>query len=289
MHDILFSLNWKSLYIISELGELGKQITFLLAKCQCHCKCSSARLCCPLRPCSPEWPLTETSKLPQQMPKQNSEEILQSVAKEKYQNCQSAKWKAKGKRKKVAQWIETEAHFNRCKRLLLFICVHVCVCAYVCVVLNSTQAHLPFLFSLFRTTLQADFSWSIKAENETVESLGSGDKKAYEDKSYYILQEDYAIARTYRCVANNTAGPGAFCEIEVAGECKDAFKNIRREQAKKKRQCERETGNGSWLQSIFASSVSAFRCFGFPRFFFSFLSLFVFCIKWWLVAASASS
>lgn len=79
-----------------------------------------------------------------------------------------------------------------------------------------------------------------------MESLGSGDKKAYEDKSYYILQEDYAIARTYRCVANNTAGPGAFCEIEVAGECKDAFKNIRRELAqKKKRQCERETGNGS--------------------------------------------
>lgn len=111
-------------------------------------------------------------------------------------------------------------------------CVH--VCAYVCVVLNSTQAHLPFLSFLFRTTLQADFSWSIKAENETVESLGSGDKKAYEDKSYYILQEDYAIARTYRCVANNTAGPGAFCEIEVAGECKDAFKNIRRELAQKK-------------------------------------------------------
>lgn len=103
------------------------------------------------------------------------------------------------------------------------------VCTCVCVVLNSTQAHLPFLSSLSRTTLQADFSWSIKAENETVESLGSGDKKAYEDKSYYILQEDYAIARTYRCVANNTAGPGAFCEIEVAGECKDAFKNIRRE------------------------------------------------------------
>lgn len=101
---------------------------------------------------------------------------------------------------------------------------------YVCVVLNSTQAQLPFLFSLFRTTLQADFSWSIKAENETVESLGSGDKKTYEEKSYYILQEDYAIARTYRCVANNTAGPGAFCEIEVAGVYKKMPWNIYREQ-----------------------------------------------------------
>ncbi|XP_030572924.1 uncharacterized protein LOC115771379 [Drosophila novamexicana] len=63
---------------------------------------------------------------------------------------------------------------------------------------------------------EADFSWSIKAENETVETLGAGDKKTFADKSFYILQEDYAIARTYRCVANNSVGPGAFCEIEVA-------------------------------------------------------------------------
>ncbi|TMW46288.1 hypothetical protein DOY81_008631 [Sarcophaga bullata] len=63
---------------------------------------------------------------------------------------------------------------------------------------------------------EADFSWSIKGENETVEWLGSGDHKAFKDKSYYVLKEDYAIARTYRCVANNTAGAGTFCEIEVA-------------------------------------------------------------------------
>ncbi|XP_070141229.1 hemicentin-1 isoform X4 [Drosophila kikkawai] len=63
---------------------------------------------------------------------------------------------------------------------------------------------------------EADFSWSIKAENETVELLGSGDKKDSLDKSYYILQEGYAIARTYRCVANNTVGSGSFCEFEVA-------------------------------------------------------------------------
>lgn len=94
-------------------------------------------------------------------------------------------------------------------------CVYACVCV-CCFKLNSNSPTIS-LFSLFRTTLQADFSWSIKAENETVESLGSGDKKTYEEKSYYVLQEDYAIARTYRCVANNTAGPGAFCEIEVAG------------------------------------------------------------------------
>ncbi|XP_037890319.1 uncharacterized protein LOC119637932 isoform X4 [Glossina fuscipes] len=63
---------------------------------------------------------------------------------------------------------------------------------------------------------EADFSWSIKAENESVEWLGSGDNKASKDKSFYILTEDYAIARTYRCVANNTAGAGQFCEVEVA-------------------------------------------------------------------------
>uniref|UniRef100_A0A1I8PB37 Ig-like domain-containing protein n=1 Tax=Stomoxys calcitrans TaxID=35570 RepID=A0A1I8PB37_STOCA len=63
---------------------------------------------------------------------------------------------------------------------------------------------------------EADFSWSIKAENESVEALGSGDSKTFKDKSYYVLKEDYEIARTYRCVANNTVGVGAFCEIEVA-------------------------------------------------------------------------
>ncbi|EDV52815.2 uncharacterized protein Dere_GG16293, isoform G [Drosophila erecta] len=64
--------------------------------------------------------------------------------------------------------------------------------------------------------LDADFSWSIKTENETDEILGSGKKETSVDKSFYILQTDYAISRTYRCVANNTVGYGPFCEIEVA-------------------------------------------------------------------------
>ncbi|KAH8286528.1 hypothetical protein KR054_010889, partial [Drosophila jambulina] len=68
----------------------------------------------------------------------------------------------------------------------------------------------------FGNPVEADFLWSIKAENETAELLGSGDKKDSLEKSYYILQEDYAIARTYRCVANNTVGSGSFCEFEVA-------------------------------------------------------------------------
>ncbi|KAH8233853.1 hypothetical protein KR032_000185, partial [Drosophila birchii] len=68
----------------------------------------------------------------------------------------------------------------------------------------------------FGNPVEADFSWSIKTENETEELLGSGDKKDSLEKSYYILQEDYAISRTYRCVANNTVGLGSFCEFEVA-------------------------------------------------------------------------
>ncbi|KAH8351258.1 hypothetical protein KR084_001851 [Drosophila pseudotakahashii] len=68
----------------------------------------------------------------------------------------------------------------------------------------------------FGNPLEADFSWSIKAENDTVQVLGSGDKKTFSEKSFYILETDYAISRTYRCVANNTVGSGPFCEIEVA-------------------------------------------------------------------------
>nr|NP_001246891.1 neuromusculin, isoform F [Drosophila melanogaster]AFH04562.1 neuromusculin, isoform F [Drosophila melanogaster]AHA95700.1 FI21256p1 [Drosophila melanogaster] len=64
--------------------------------------------------------------------------------------------------------------------------------------------------------IEADFSWSIKTENETDENLGSGKKENSVEKSFYILQTDYAISRTYRCVANNTVGYGPFCEIEVA-------------------------------------------------------------------------
>ncbi|XP_055855839.1 uncharacterized protein LOC129919053 isoform X2 [Episyrphus balteatus] len=66
----------------------------------------------------------------------------------------------------------------------------------------------------FGNPVEADFSWSIKAENDSVETLGNG--KINKDKSFYILDEDYAIARTYRCVANNSVGAGTFCEIEVA-------------------------------------------------------------------------
>ncbi|KAH8266575.1 hypothetical protein KR026_004169, partial [Drosophila bipectinata] len=62
---------------------------------------------------------------------------------------------------------------------------------------------------------EADFSWSIKGENETIENLGSGYPNDLSDKSFYVLRADYGITRTYRCLANNTVGSGTFCEIEV--------------------------------------------------------------------------
>ncbi|XP_017474727.1 PREDICTED: uncharacterized protein LOC108365246 [Rhagoletis zephyria] len=68
----------------------------------------------------------------------------------------------------------------------------------------------------FGNPVEADFSWSIKAENDSAEWLGSGERQDFIDKSFYVLDDGYAIARTYRCVANNTVGPGTFCEIEVA-------------------------------------------------------------------------
>ncbi|XP_054086404.1 uncharacterized protein LOC105214792 isoform X5 [Zeugodacus cucurbitae] len=68
----------------------------------------------------------------------------------------------------------------------------------------------------FGNPVEADFSWSIKAENDSAEWLGSGERRGFADRSYYVLDDDYAIARTYRCVANNTVGPGSFCEFDVA-------------------------------------------------------------------------
>ncbi|XP_067643047.1 hemicentin-1 isoform X4 [Eurosta solidaginis] len=68
----------------------------------------------------------------------------------------------------------------------------------------------------FGNPVESDFSWSIKAENDSAEWLGNGERQGFKDKSFYVLDVGYAIARTYRCIANNTVGPGTFCEIEVA-------------------------------------------------------------------------
>lgn len=64
-----------------------------------------------------------------------------------------------------------------------------------------------------------DFEWSVKSDNETsgLQEVRSSDTGAY-PASFLILNNDFAVQRTYRCVANNSIGVGTFCEIEVAGK-----------------------------------------------------------------------
>ncbi|KAL5292690.1 nrm family protein [Megaselia abdita] len=61
---------------------------------------------------------------------------------------------------------------------------------------------------------EAQFTWSIKTENDSMELDGRDERS----QSFFVLEDGYEITRTYRCVANNTVGSGAYCEIEVAGQ-----------------------------------------------------------------------
>lgn len=63
-----------------------------------------------------------------------------------------------------------------------------------------------------------DFEWSVKSDNETngLQEVRS-DSGAY-PASFLILDKEFTVQRTYRCVANNSIGAGTFCEIEVAGK-----------------------------------------------------------------------
>lgn len=59
----------------------------------------------------------------------------------------------------------------------------------------------------------------MKSDNETkleleVRNSESGGLPA----SFLILNNDFTVQQTYRCVANNSVGSGQFCEIEVAGK-----------------------------------------------------------------------
>lgn len=69
-----------------------------------------------------------------------------------------------------------------------------------------------------------DFEWSVKSDNETsgLQEVRSSDSGAY-PASFLILNNDFTVQRTYRCVANNSVGVGTFCEIEVAGKISHAI------------------------------------------------------------------
>ncbi len=64
-----------------------------------------------------------------------------------------------------------------------------------------------------------DFDWTMKSDNETniLQEVRSSDSGGY-PASFLILNNDFTMPRTYRCVANNSVGIGTFCEIEVQGK-----------------------------------------------------------------------
>lgn len=58
------------------------------------------------------------------------------------------------------------------------------------------------------------YEWDYKSENETDADQGEGE---YRNKKSYLQLGDVPQKRTYYCRANNTVGPGTYCEITVEG------------------------------------------------------------------------
>lgn len=60
------------------------------------------------------------------------------------------------------------------------------------------------------------YGWDFKAENET------GAEKEFDtrdrNKRSYLILGDVPQKRIYICQANNTVGPGSYCEIAVEGK-----------------------------------------------------------------------
>lgn len=62
---------------------------------------------------------------------------------------------------------------------------------------------------------EVGFSWQRMSENDTEEVQTTSQDGA---SSYLVLDFDFTVMRTYRCVANNSVGVGTSCEIDVAGK-----------------------------------------------------------------------
>lgn len=63
---------------------------------------------------------------------------------------------------------------------------------------------------------EVSFAWWRLSENDTEEVQNISPDGA---SSYLVLDFDFTVMRTYRCVANNSVGLGSYCEIDVAGKC----------------------------------------------------------------------
>lgn len=76
------------------------------------------------------------------------------------------------------------------------------------------------IFNFVLSRVQIHFDWTMRSENETVllpEVRKSQTGNA--STSYLMLDVDFAVQRTFRCMTNNSLGAGQWCEIDVAGEC----------------------------------------------------------------------
>lgn len=62
---------------------------------------------------------------------------------------------------------------------------------------------------------EVSFTWWRMSENDTEEVQTTSQDGA---SSYLVLDYDFTVMRTYRCVANNSVGVGSYCEMDVAGE-----------------------------------------------------------------------
>ena len=80
--------------------------------------------------------------------------------------------------------------------------------------IDYNTMHYNFIFCF-----QISFDWSVQSENETTHLLEVRNSKSDGlPASFLILDNDFKVMRTYRCIANNSVGVGSYCEIDVAGK-----------------------------------------------------------------------
>lgn len=63
---------------------------------------------------------------------------------------------------------------------------------------------------------EVSFTWHRMSENDTEEEMAATSQTGA--SSFLVLDYDFSVMRTYRCVANNSVGVGSYCEIDVAGK-----------------------------------------------------------------------
>lgn len=65
-----------------------------------------------------------------------------------------------------------------------------------------------------------EFEWSLQelGSNETESDLQGRDSSDRLPANLLLVDQDFTVQRTYRCVATNEVGQGNFCELKVDGK-----------------------------------------------------------------------